>query len=104
MQKVLQVTTCLQGSGRNSLGTPRACRTECSDRAVCFPVGTETYLVVEVVKQSEHAMLIIRIGLIDVLQQLDLIQTLVKIVLIVLQAQHILSDMSASEWMLVAMV
>ena len=49
-------------------------------------------------------MLIIRIGLIDVLQQLDLIQTLVKIVLIVLQAQHILSDMSASEWMLVAMV
>ncbi len=45
----------------------------------------EAHLVVEVVKQPEHAMLIFRVSFIDVLQQLDFIQTLIKVVLVVLQ-------------------
>ena len=44
------------------------------------------HLVVEVVKEAQHAMLIIRVCFIDVLQQLDLIQTLVKVVFVVLQS------------------
>ncbi len=46
--------------------------------------GGESHLVVEVVKQPEHAMFIFRISFIDVLQQLDFIQTLIEVVLVVL--------------------
>lgn len=46
--------------------------------------ATSAYLVVEVVKQSEHTMLIVRISFINVLQELDLIKTLIKVVLVVL--------------------
>lgn len=62
--------------------------TECTENLACCTVEPWAHLVVEIVKKSEHAVLIIRIGLIDVLEQLDLIETLVKIVLVVLHAQH----------------
>ena len=48
--------------------------------------GSVMYLIVEVVKEAQHAMLIMRVCFIDVLQQLDLIQTLVKVVFVVLQS------------------
>lgn len=55
--------------------------------------GAKSHLVVEVVKQPKHAMFVIRVSLIDVFQQLDLVQALVKIVLVVLHAYHSLSSM-----------
>ena len=42
------------------------------------------YLVIEVIKEPQHAMLILRISIIDVLQKLDLIKALVKVVFVVL--------------------
>lgn len=42
------------------------------------------HLVVEVVKEMEDAILIIRVMIVHILEQLDFVQTLVKVVLIIL--------------------
>lgn len=43
------------------------------------------HLVVEMVKEMEDAILIIGVMVIHILEQLDLVQTLVKVVLVILQ-------------------
>lgn len=53
------------------------------------------HLVVEVVKEPEHAMLVIWVSFVDVLQQLDLIKALIKVVFVVLQSASMPFDWTA---------
>ena len=68
---------CKGAGERGDGGGGNANLTTCQHRlweAVCVSQqGAKTHLVVEVVKQPEHAMLVIRVSLIDVFQQLDLV-------------------------------
>ena len=87
-----------RGGGCGEGGGQAMHSTMCQHRvweAVCVSQqgGAETHLVVEVVKQPKHAVFVIRVSLINIFQQLDFVQALVKIVLVVLHAYHSLSGM-----------
>ena len=65
---------------------PRSAQLHCDHVAANPQSCCAADLVVEVVVQAQHAVLVVWVCIADILEQLDLVQALVKVVLVVLQS------------------